>query len=143
MPLQTFRYAACGGANLVLNFALFTLLFHFFSKEKVVTIGWHAFEPESVALFLAAVFSFFVGFFLNKFIVFDNSNLKSRIQFFRYFVSFISNLCINWALLKMLVHYVHIHAVLAQSIVTIFIVVISYITQRHYTFKVINKTIDN
>ncbi|MES2431107.1 MAG: GtrA family protein [Bacteroidota bacterium] len=136
MPLQTFRYAACGGSNLVLNFTCFTLLYHFFAQNyKVVYLDGHPFESYSIALFIAGVVSFFVGFLLNKYIVFDDSNLKGRIQFFRYFLSFASNLALNYIFLKFLVAYLYLHPVVAQSIVTVVIVIISYITQRHFSFK--------
>ncbi|UEG49174.1 GtrA family protein [Ferruginibacter lapsinanis] len=137
MPLQTFRYAACGGSNMVLNFSVFTILYHFFvAKYKIVHLGFYSFESYSLALFLAGVLSFFVGFFLNKYIVFEESNLKGRIQLFRYFVSFTSNLFINYLLLKFFVTQLHLYPVLAQLIVTIIVVIISYITQRKYTFTV-------
>ncbi len=137
MPLQTFRYAACGGSNLVLNFTCFTVFYHLLiNVSKVVIIQGHAFEAYSVALFSAGVISFFVGFFLNKYIVFEDSNLKGRIQLFRYFLSFSSNLALNYIFLKFLVTYLHLHPVLAQSLVTVVIVVISYVTQRYFTFRV-------
>ncbi|MGG9971954.1 GtrA family protein [Ferruginibacter sp. SUN002] len=139
MPLQTFRYAACGGFNLVVNFACFTILYHFFvEKYKIVHLGFYTFESYSLALFIAGVLSFFLGFFLNKYIVFEESNLKGRIQLFRYFVSFSSSLFINYLLLKYFVKEFNIYPVLGQLLVTVIVVTISYITQRKYTFKVKN-----
>ena len=144
MSLQTFRYAACGGSNLLMNFTIFTVLWQIFTaKNDTVTIYGHVFKPESIALFIAGFISFFVGFALNKYIVFEKSNLKSRIQLFRYFVSFASNLALNYIFLTGLVSYAHLHPVFAQSVVTVVMVFISYLTQRHYSFKVIDKTIDN
>lgn len=136
MPLQTFRYAACGGFNVVLGFILFTIAFSLFEKMGVVYIQGHAFEPHSVALIISSSIVFIVGFTLNKYVVFTASNLRGRIQLFRYFLSFVSNLAINYVLLTLLVKYFGIYPVLAQIIVTAIVVVLSYFTQQYFTFKI-------
>ena len=136
MPLQTFRYAACGGFNVVLGFVIFTSLYQFVLKQQVVNLGFYVFESYSLALLISSCTVFFIGFLLNKYIVFIASNLKGRIQLFRYFLSFISNLTINYVLLKILVKYLHLHPVMAQVIVTGFVVTLSYFTQQYFTFKV-------
>jgi putative flippase GtrA len=143
MPLQTFRYAACGGANMVNGFLTFTTIFHLLLPLKVVKIAGLSFEPYSIALIFSSCWVFIVGFFLNKYIVFTSSNLASRIQLFRYFLSFFSNLIINYVLLKVLVKYAHLYPVLAQVIVTAIIVTISYFTQQYFTFKVKEEVIKN
>ncbi len=136
MPLQTFRYAACGGFNVVLGFIIFTIMFHLLVEQVVVNIAGLPFEPYSVALVISSITVFGIGFLLNKYVVFTSSNLKGRIQLFRYLLSFLSNLAINYALLKMLVKYVGLHPVLAQVIVTAIVIVLSYFTQQYFTFKV-------
>ena len=136
MPLQTFRYAACGGFNMVLGFLIFTVLYHLLVKNILVKIGQFVFEPYSVALVVSSCIVFIVGFALNKYVVFISSNLRGRIQLFRYFLSFVSNLAINYVLLKMMVKYFHVYPVLAQIIVTAIVVTISYFTQQYFTFKV-------
>ena len=136
MPLQTFRYASCGGGNVFLGFLIFTTIYNFVVERKVVDFGFAAFEPYSIALFGSSITVFIVGFLLNKYVVFTASNLRGRIQLFRYFLSFISNLCINYVLLKALIIYLFIHPVLAQLIVTSIVVTISYFTQQYFTFKI-------
>ena len=136
MPLQTFRYAACGGFNVVFGFTIFTFIFHFVVNQQVVHLGYFAFEPYSVALFISSSTVFIIGFLLNKYVVFTASNLKGRIQLFRYFLSFISNLTLNYILLKIQVKYLHIYPVLAQVFVTAIVVVLSYFTQQFFTFKI-------
>jgi len=140
MPLQTFRYAACGGFNVVLGFIIFTIMFHLLVGQVVVNVAGYPFEPYSVALVISSCTVFIIGFLLNKFVVFTASNLRGRIQLFRYLISFLSNLAINYALLKMLVKYFHVHPVLAQVIVTAIVVVLSYFTQQYFTFKVKEET---
>ncbi len=136
MPLQTFRYAACGGFNVALGFVLFTIIYHLLAPKDVVHIGSFPFEPYSVALGISSCTVFIVGFILNKYIVFTASNIRARIQLFRYLLSFLSNLAVNYVLLKLLVEYFNLYPVLAQVIVTAIVIVFSYFTQQYFTFKV-------
>jgi putative flippase GtrA len=64
------------------------------------------------------------------------SNLRGRIQLFRYFLSFALNLLINVALLKLLVEVLHMHPLLGQVITIVLVIGISYFTQRHFTFRI-------
>jgi hypothetical protein len=41
MPEQTFRYAACGGANTVLGLALFKILLVYVFKHENVELGFY------------------------------------------------------------------------------------------------------
>lgn len=136
MPLQTFRYAACGGSNAVLGFLVFTLSYHFIVDRKIVDLGFYALEPYSVSLLISTTVVFIVGFALNKYIVFTSSNLRGRVQLFRYLLSFLLNFTINYVLLKVFVKLLHLDPVLAQVIVTVIIVGISYVTQSYFTFKI-------
>jgi putative flippase GtrA len=138
IPLQTFRYAACGGFNVVLGFLVYTFVYHFVLKKQVVDFGFISMEPYSFALLISSIISFTVGFLLNKHVVFVESNLKMHIQLFRYLLSFFLSFCINYVLLKFLVKYMHVNAVFAQMLVTLVIIAFSYLMQRHFTFRVKN-----
>ena len=136
MPLQTFRYAACGGTNAVLGFLVFVSCHKFLFKGLQFDLGFYAFKSYNAALFLSSVFTFVVGFAFNKYIVFTSSNLKGRIQLFRYFLSFLLNLCINYFLLKILVEHLKLDAILSQVITMVIVIGISYLSQHYFTFKI-------
>ncbi|MFT3934351.1 MAG: GtrA family protein [Chitinophagaceae bacterium] len=136
VPLQTFRYAACGGGNMVLGFLLYTISYKFIFKEQIVDLGFYAFKPHIAALIFSFLINFPVGFLLMKYVVFIDSNIRGRVQLFRYFFVFVSNLFINYLLLKVLVEYLYVNAIVAQVISTAVVVTISYLLQRHFTFKV-------
>lgn len=141
MPIQTFRYAACGGANTVLGLLIYGLSLKFIFADDVFYFGILAFKPHIAALFLSSCVAFIVGFLLNKYIVFITSNLRGRIQLFRYFLSFFFNLVINYFLLKMLVEGFKWDRVISQILTTIAIIAIGYLTQKHFSFRVgVNRT---
>ena len=135
MPVQTFRYAACGGANTIFGLAVYFISFHYIFTKENFDAGFMVFKPHNAALFVAGCISFSVGFLLNKYVVFTTSYLRGRVQLFRYFMSFFINLVINYFLLKLFVEVMRLEAFLSQVITTVIIVTFSYLTQKHFTFR--------
>ena len=138
MSLQTFRYITCGGLNTLSALAIYFITYTIILKEKDLDLGFFAFKSHSAALFISFCISFPIGFFLMKYVVFNDSNMRGRIQLFRYFMIYLFNLALNYIFLKILVEIIHIYPVLAQIITTIIIVLFSYIAQRNFTFKIKN-----
>jgi hypothetical protein len=136
MPVQTFRYAACGGGNTLLGLAIFGIFFEFVFKRQVVDIRFYVLESYSAALFVSSCVNFIIGFLLMKYVVFVDSNLKGRIQLFRYLISFSFNFCLNYFLLKLFVDVLHWRPFLSQCFTTAIVITISYVSQKHFTFKV-------
>jgi putative flippase GtrA len=142
MPEQTFRYAVCGSSNTLLGFLIYTISYTFIFKGRLVDLGFYAFKPHIASLIVSFLVNFPVGFMLMKFVVFVDSNIKGRIQLFRYFFVFASNLFLNYILLKVLVEYLFMNAILAQVISTAIVIFISYLLQRHFTFKVVQPEVE-
>ncbi len=134
MPLQTFRYAACGGGNTVLGLLIYRIGLYYFNDQNV-SFGFIVLKPHNAALFISSFTCLIVGFILNKFIVFTESNLRGRIQLLRYVLSFLLNLVINYFLLRLFVEGLGIEEFLAQVISTAIVILFSYMTQKHFTFR--------
>ena len=135
MPLQTYRYAACGGGNTILGLLLYYLGYHFIFDKSIFYFGFLVLKPHMAALFLSGMVTFLLGFLLNKYIVFTESNLLSRVQLFRYFVSFGFNIILNYFMLKLLIEGLNWFPFVSQLFTTIIIIIISYLTQKRFTFK--------
>jgi putative flippase GtrA len=71
-----------------------------------------------------------------KYVVFPDSNMKGKIQLFRYFMVCIFNLVLNYLLLKVSVEKLHIYPILAQVLTIIIIIAFSYIAQRNFSFRI-------
>src|SRR6185369_14546890 len=97
MPLQTFRYAVCGGSNMVLDILLYYISYNFILKKEILDLGFYAFKPHIAALFMAFCVSFPTGFLLSKYVVFKDSFLRGRIQLFRYMLVVAINLLLNYS----------------------------------------------
>ncbi len=138
MSAQTFRYAACGGINTLLGLTIYYITYKFVLNEQDLHFGFYAFKSHVAALFIAFCVSFPIGFFLSKYIVFSDSNMRGKVQLFRYLVLYLFNLALNYLLLKILVEYFRLYAPVAQMITTGVIILFSYLAQRHFTFRVKN-----
>lgn len=136
MNLQTFRYAACGGMNMLLGFLLYFITFKYILHEQTLHFGFYAFKAHVAALFVSFCFNVCFGFLLMKYVVFSDSELPVGKQFFRYFMVCLFNLALNYIVLKILVEVFHIYPVIAQTFTVLVVVVISYIAQRNFSFKI-------
>lgn len=135
MPLQTFRYAISGASNTVVGLVVFYVAYHYILGAKKLHLGFYAFEPYTTALIISFTASFLLGFFLMKYIVFDDSKTRGRVQLFRYLLVCVFNLTLNYVLLKIAVEALHIYPTFAQVGTTVIIIMVSYLAQRHFTFK--------
>jgi putative flippase GtrA len=136
MPLLTFRYAACGGGNTLIGLLVYYLGYHFLFDQEVFVWWFFAFKPHVASLFMAGAVSFSLGFLLNKYVVFVESNIKGRVQLFRYAMAFLLNLLLNFVLLKFMVEVLVWDAFVSQLITTFFVISLSYLVQKYFTFKI-------
>lgn len=135
MNIQTFRYAASGGGNTLLGLIVYYIAFKYIFAEKVFHFGFFAFEGHNAALFLSFCVTFPVGFFMSKYVVFNDSNMKGRIQLFRYLLVCLFNLFINYLLLKIMVEKFYVYPIFAQIITICIVIMFSYVAQRNFSFK--------
>ena len=139
-PLQTFRYAVCGGTNMLVDITLFYISFNFILQKQVLHLGSVAIKPYNVALVMAFCVSFPLGFLLNKYIVFNTSYLRGHIQLFRYVLIVIINLMLNYAILNVMVQIFHFYPTISKIFATVIIVTFSFLSQKHFTFRVKKET---
>ena len=134
IPRQTFRYAVSGGSNATLNLAVFFISYNFIFSGDVVHFGNIALTRYIAAYAVALCFSFPVGFLLNKYIVFQESDLKGRVQLFRYATVTAMSIYFDYALLHLLVGYFKIWATPAQALIIVILSLFSYFFQTYVTF---------
>ena len=135
MPLQTFRYAACGGANTLLDIFIYFLCYNYVLEKKVLHISVFAISPWIAAFLLSFLVSFPLGFYLNRNLVFPGSTLRGRVQLFRYFTLVIVCIALNYVFIKLFVEEFHFFPTVAKMLTTVIVVTFSYLSQKHFTFK--------
>lgn len=105
-------------------------------KEPVHVVGSITIAPHIAAFIISFFFSFPVGFALAKYVVFQESNLKGRVQLFRY--ALLVGMCIllNYVFLKLFVEMFGWYATPSKIVTTVLVALFSYVSQRNFTFKV-------
>ena len=135
VPQQLFRYAACGGGNMVLDWVLYFLLYNFVVGHELVYIGSLCLTPHIMTLIIVFPITLFIGFWLNKYVTFTQSSLRGYKQLWRYILIVIVNLLVNYLGLKLLVEVCCIYPTPSKMIVTIITVTISFFGQKYFSFK--------
>jgi putative flippase GtrA len=136
IDVNTFRYIACGGSNTVMDILIYFIAYNYIlHKQDVYVAGFHMTAPIA-AFFMSFTISFPSGFVLAKYIVFPESNLHGRVQLFRYAVLVSSCILLNYIFIKFFVEYCGMYATPSKICTAAIVAVYSYISQRHFTFKV-------
>jgi putative flippase GtrA len=136
ISVQNFRYLACGGSNTVLDIFIYFISYNYILEKTAVHFGGLTITPHIMAFIMSFSISFPLGFILSKYIVFSHSNLRGRVQLFRY--ALLVGMCIllNYIFLKIFVEWCGWFPTVSKIVTTALVAVFSYISQRNFTFKV-------
>lgn len=135
LPIETFRYAATGGANTAFDIFLYFICYTFIIDKQIIELGFVAISPHIAAFLFVFPITFTSGFLLAKYITFTSSLMKGRIQLFRYGVTVGGAILLNYLLLKLFVEIFGIDAPISKILTTVVVVTYSYFVQRFYSFK--------
>ena len=135
MPKETYRYAATGGANLVLDIILYFLSFHYVFGAQNLDLGFVVISPHIAAFLLVFPITFSMGFLLAKYITFTQSSLRGKKQLFRYGLTVVGSILLNYFLLNLFVVNLEIYPTPSKMITTVLVVIYSYVVQKYFTFK--------
>jgi putative flippase GtrA len=135
VSLKTFKYMFCGGINALLNLLIFFIGKNYLFFNPYIHIYSFPINGYIISYLVALSFSFPFGFFLNKFIVFEESNLNGITQLFRYGAVSIFSIILNYLLLHLLVGYLGFWATPSQTFIIIIISVLNYLAQSNFSFK--------
>ncbi len=136
MPLQTFRYAACGGGNTLLDITIFVIVNDLILHQQPFHINSHLVISPYIAAFLVSFcFTFPIGFYLSRYVVFQGSTSAKKEQLVKYFGVVMFCLVLNYGFMKFFVEVVRWDAKFAKVVTTFFLIIFSYFSQKYFTFK--------
>jgi putative flippase GtrA len=135
MDKKTFRYLACGGGNTVLDIFIYFISYNFILDKQIVQLPFVAVSPHIGAFIIAFCVTFPIGFMLMRHVVFPDSTIRGRIQLVRYLMMVGVCILLNYIFLKLFVEQFNFYPTVAKILTTCIVVVFSYLTQRHFTFK--------
>jgi putative flippase GtrA len=136
MSKRLFRYAVIGVANLVFDWVLYFITFHFLLEKQMLHLGPITFSSHIASMLLVFPITFTSGFLLQKYVTFSASAIKGRVQIIRYLSVVLANLLINYLGLKLLVDFLFLFPTPSKMIVTFFTVIFSYMSQKKFTFRI-------
>lgn len=147
MSEQLFRYAACGGGNMVLDWILYFLIYNFVIGHELVNVQFtmynvqfaQAITPHIATLCIVFPITLLTGFWLQKYVTFTQSNLHGARQLIRYILIVCVNLAINYFGLKLCVETFGWYPTPSKMAITLVTVAVSYLGQKYYTFRVISQ----
>lgn len=140
MPQQLFRYAACGGGNMVLDWVLYFVIYNFVIGHELVYLHFSLFDfqlcltPHIATLCIVFPITLLTGFWLQKYVTFTGSNLHGARQLIRYITIVAVNLAINYFGLKLCVEVWGWYPTPSKMCITLITVAVSYLGQKYYTF---------
>ena len=139
MPLQTFRYAACGGFNTALDITLFFISYNFILKKEALHLPFLTIGAHIAAFLIGFCITFPIGFYLSRYVVFQETTVRKRAQLRKYFIVVLGCLLLNYGFLKLFVDVFGWYPTPSKILTTVFVVAFSYLTQKNYTFKAVQQ----
>lgn len=135
MPLQTFRYAVCGGLNMVLDAVWYFVIYNFLVAHRFIDLGVVVISPHIASLAVVFPITFFNGFWLNRQVAFRQSPLRTTIQLWRYALSIVGSIVLTYVGLKFFVEVCSIWPTPSKVLTTLLTAIYSYLIAKYYTFR--------
>ena len=136
---QFFRYAACGGGNMLLDWVLYFLIYNFVIGHDLVYLNFCNHQlcltPHIATLCIVFPITLLTGFWLQKYVTFTQSSLHTHKQLLRYVSIVALNLAINYFGLKLCVEVWGWYPTPSKMFITIITVIISFFGQKYYSFR--------
>lgn len=132
---QLFRYGFCGAANMVLDSIWYFLIYQFIIRKQFIDLGVVTISPHIASLILVFPITFFTGFWLNRHVAFKSTEVKSSRQMFRYALTVVGAILLNYVCMKIFVEVCGIWATPSKMLTTIISAVYSFLAAKYYTFR--------
>lgn len=129
-----FGYGLCGAVNMSLDILWYYLIYHYVVCERFVDLGFVVMSPHILSLFIVFPITFFTGFWLNRYVAFRTTDVSSSKQLWRYALSVVGSIIINYACMKFFVEICSIWPTPSKMITTLISVCYSYFMARYVTF---------
>jgi len=137
IPVQTFRYGVCGGFNTSLDIFLYFICYNFILKKQILNLQIVSLSPYIAAFLMVFPITFITGFLLMKFITFSDSQMRGRIQLFRYGVTVFVCILLNYIFLKLFVGVCGFYPTPSKILTSGLVIIYSYFSQKHFSFKTV------
>lgn len=132
---QLFRYAFCGGVNMVLDSMWYFVIYQFVVCKRFIDLGFIVVSPHIASLIVVFPITFFTGFWLNRNVAFRTTAIGSAGQMLRYGLTVAGAVVLNYCCMKLFVEVCGIWPTPSKTLTTIISAVYSFLAAKHYTFR--------
>lgn len=129
-----FGYGLCGAVNMALDIVWYFIIYHYVVSESYVDLGFVVMSPHILSLFIVFPITFFTGFWLNRHVAFRATKVSSGKQLWRYALSVVGSILINYVCMKLFVEVCAIWPTPSKMLTTVVSVCYSYLMARYVTF---------
>lgn len=136
VSLHNFRYLATGGTTFVLGLAAYYLSFYYLFKTEEVDILFFTIKRGIAAYAVDFAIAIPFSFLVNRYIVFTHSEVRGRVQLFRFLNLQFINILLNIFLYKFFADVLLVYPTIARFVVGFLIAGFSYLYQHYFTFSV-------
>lgn len=136
ISLHNFRYLATGGSTFALGYIVYYLSYKFMFSTEEVPCLFFTLKRETAALAVDFAVVIPYSFILNRYVVFTHSEVRGRVQLFRFLNLQLINILLNFFLLKFFVEILEIYPTISRLVVSVLIAAFSYLYQHYFTFSV-------
>ena len=119
---------------MLLDTLWYFLLYHYVVCERFINLGIVVMSPHIASLCLVFPITFFTGFWLNRNVAFRVSHLRTQKQLFRYALSVVGSIVINYLCMKVFVELFNIWPTPSKMLTTVISVIYSFLVARYFTF---------
>lgn len=131
---QIFGYFLCGAANMALDTLWYFLTYHYVVMERNVDLGIVVISPHIAALIIVFPITFFTGFLLNRYVAFRATQQRTTKQLFRYALSVVGSILLNYVLMKLFVELCYVWPTIAKMMTTIIVALYSFLAAKYFSF---------
>ena len=119
---------------MLLDTLWYFLLYHYVVCERFINLGIVVMSPHIASLCLVFPITFFTGFWLNRNVAFRVTHLRTQKQLFRYALSVVGSIVINYLCMKLFVELFNIWPTPSKMLTTVISVIYSFFVARYFTF---------
>ena len=132
---QVFRYLSCGGITALLDAVWYYIIYHYIVCEQFIDLGFVVISPHISALCIVFPITFFTGFWLNRNVAFQVTQISTLPQLAKYALTVVGSILLNYVCMKLFVEVCGIWATPSKIITTTICAIYSFLVGRYFTFK--------
>ena len=136
LSLKPVRYFFSAGIATVVDVLVYYLVYNFVLHQNELNVfGNLVFKAPTVALTCSYSCGLITNFSITKYFVFHESELKGRVQLFRFILVAMVVLIANYFFMYFLINILHWYPTLSRAVSAISIGIFSFVAHRFFSFR--------